>query len=653
VGTNSYDRSVAGTYGTLYLDSASGAYEFVADDAAIEGRTSDASQSFTLTVTDAGGESASQLFTVNITAANDTPVLTASLTDTTYVDTAGDDTFDNVTGTLSTSDRDTEAETATYSIAGQASGTYTVGTNSYDRSVAGTYGTLYLDSASGAYEFVADDAAIEGRTSDASQSFTLTVTDAGGESASQLFTVNITAANDTPVLTASLTDTTYVDTAGDDTFDNVTGTLSTSDRDTEAETATYSIAGQASGTYTVGTNSYDRSVAGTYGTLYLDSASGAYEFVADDAAIEGRTSDASQSFTLTVTDAGGESASQLFTVNITAANDTPVLTASLTDTTYVDTAGDDTFDNVTGTLSTSDRDTEAETATYSIAGQASGTYTVGTNSYDRSVAGTYGTLYLDSASGAYEFVADDAAIEGRTSDASQSFTLTVTDAGGESASQLFTVNITAANDTPVLTASLTDTTYVDTAGDDTFDNVTGTLSTSDRDTEAETATYSIAGQASGTYTVGTNSYDRSVAGTYGTLYLDSASGAYEFVADDAAIEGRTSDASQSFTLTVTDAGGESASQLFTVNITAANDTPVLTASLTDTTYVDTAGDDTFDNVTGTLSTSDRTPRRRRRPTRSRARPRAPTRWARTATTAAWRAPTARCTSIARAGRMSL
>jgi VCBS repeat-containing protein len=48
VGTNSYDRSVAGTYGTLYLDSASGAYEFVADDAAIEGRTSDASQSFTL-----------------------------------------------------------------------------------------------------------------------------------------------------------------------------------------------------------------------------------------------------------------------------------------------------------------------------------------------------------------------------------------------------------------------------------------------------------------------------------------------------------------------------------------------------------------------------------------------------------------------------
>src|SRR5206468_2316339 len=132
------------------------------------------------------------------------------------------------------------------------------------------------------------------------------------------------------------------------------------------------------------------------------------------------------------------------------------------------------------------------------------------------------------------------------------------------ASQILTITLNGTNDTPVLTASLTSATYTDTAADDTFVAVSGTLSSTDRDA-GDSATYSIAGQVTDNSLAG---YDVSKASAYGTLHLNSTSGAYTFVPSDTAIEGLKTTDTTSFTLTVTDGtGGVSGTASQTLTIT--------------------------------------------------------------------------------------
>src|SRR5207237_154148 len=236
-----------------------------------------------------------------------------------------------------------------------------------------------------------------------------------------------------------------------------------------------------------------------------------YQFVPNDTAIEGLKANASEGFTLVVTDGSSATDSETLTISITGVNDTPELTASLTAHTYTDTAADDTFSAVSGTLSTLDRDA-GDSATYSITGGAADATLAG---FDVSKTGTYGKLYLNSSTGAYQFVPNDTAIEGLKANASEGFTLVVTDGSSATDSETLTISITGVNDTPELTASLTAHTYTDTAADDTFSAVSGTLSTLDRDA-GDSATYSITGGAADATLAG---FDVSKTGTYGKLYL--------------------------------------------------------------------------------------------------------------------------------------
>src|SRR5439155_522073 len=98
--------------------------------------------------------------------------------------------------------------------------------------------------------------------------------------------------------------------------------------------------------------------------------------------------------------------------------------------------------------------------------------------------------YLNSTSGAYKCVANDAAIEGLNAgnNPSLGFTLKVTDGSGLSDTQTLTVNISWANNTPEKMATLTEYTRAHSRADDTFADVSGTLSTVDRDV-GDSATY--------------------------------------------------------------------------------------------------------------------------------------------------------------------
>lgn len=315
--TAGFNVQKGSAYGTFYLNTTSGDYKFVANDAAVEALKSIATVDFVVNATDGTADSAAQTLTITLDGVNDTPELSATLTAHTYTDTAGADSFASVPGTLSTADRDS-GETATYAIggAGVAIGTFSVGANTYQQKVAGTYGTLYLSS-TGAYEFVPLAPAIEALEADDSESFTLLVTDASSATDSQTLTINLSGAQDKPEVAPVLES--YADTAIDDSFADKTGTLSVTSRDGDTSFA-FALA-DSSASLAAG---YDlENTSSAYGTLYLNSSTGAYKFVANDGAIEALQWGVNPSvvFNVTATADGAISDSQTLTVNIAGGND--------------------------------------------------------------------------------------------------------------------------------------------------------------------------------------------------------------------------------------------------------------------------------------------------------------------------------------------
>ena len=74
-----YDVSKAGPYGTLYVDSTTGAYTFVPDSDAINALTAPTTTDFTITVSD-GTLSANQTFTIAINGTNDAAIISGTTT---------------------------------------------------------------------------------------------------------------------------------------------------------------------------------------------------------------------------------------------------------------------------------------------------------------------------------------------------------------------------------------------------------------------------------------------------------------------------------------------------------------------------------------------------------------------------------------------
>jgi VCBS repeat-containing protein len=508
---------------------------------------------YTVQVADPNGATATQTVSLIVTGTNDAPTLSASLASTTYHDTANDDTFNAVTGTLTTTDRDS-SDSATYGITGGSAVNANFGGVHYDLAAAGTYGTLYLNSTTGAYIYAPDDAAIEARKTNTSESFTLTVTDGSNASAGQTLTVNIDGANDEPTLSASLSSTTYHDTANDDTFNAVTGTLTRTDRDS-GDSATYGITGGSAVHANFGGVHYDLANAGTYGTLYLNSTTGAYTYVPNDEAIEARKTDTSESFTLTVTDGSDATASKTFTVDIDGANDA----ASITGT-------------ATGTVTEDGALTTGHTLTVTDADSGDAHFRT-----PPSLVGTYGTFTFDASTGAWGYTLNNSAPNVQALSGTQTAhdTLTVASADG-TASQTIDVGIIGSNDAAVLSSATADLTEADSAA---AISTGGTLTISDIDSPAM-------------FVAQTN-----VAGSYGHFSIDT-NGAWSYTADTAHNEFR---AGQTYTDTFTVAAADGTTTAVTINIAGTNDAAVLSSTTVDLTEADTAA---AISTSGVLSISD-------------------------------------------------
>lgn len=355
---------------------------------------------------------------------------------------------------------------------------------------------------------------------------------------------------------ASISGFSFTDTSADDSFSDQTGTLTGSDSDS-GDTLTYAISGQSADTSQSG---YTHATSGSYGTLYINSSSGAYKYIPTDSAVEGATSSQTDSFTLSLSD-GTATATQSLTATIGGVNDTPVL-AALSGISFTDTSGDDSFSVSTATASGSDRDS-GDTLTYGVMGGSADTSRSG---FTHSYAGTYGTLYVNSATGAYEYVPNDSAIEALASQVSESFDLAVTD-GTTLVRETLVATITGVNDTPEI-AALSAISVTDTTSYDSFSASTGTISTTERDS----------GQTLSIYLTGSTSaasdadYSVQQSGDYGVLEFNNSTGAYRYTPTAASVNALEDDKTDSFTVEVTD-GALTSNQTLTINIDGVDDGP--------------------------------------------------------------------------------
>jgi len=480
--------SAAGLYGDFTI-TGDGAWTYVTgpqSERLAAGQT--VTERFRVTVTDDQGESARQFVTIKLTGENDGPVITSARADARGNASEGGP---EVRGQLVASDTDSGAVLVWSGSADGRYGSFEIGENGAWSYAAGPGAAILADGQTVIERFVA------------------TVTDDQGATATQVVRIVVTGTNDRPVITSLPSDATG------NAMENgpaVTGKLTASDVDHGAVLT------------------WSGSAAGTFGSFVIG-ADGAWSYVAGPAAealAKGQT--VTEHFTATVTDDRGATATQLVTVTLTGENDGPVVTS-----------GPENFGatengpTVKGVLTASDVDSGAALT------------------WTGSATGTYGAFSI-AANGAWTYVAgagSEALAQGEK--VTESFTATVTDDHGATATQVVTITVTGANDAPVVTSGPT------AAKGNAVENgpaVTGKLTASDVDHGAVLA------------------WTGSAAGTYGAFVI-AANGAWSYVtgpAAEALAQGQT--VTESFTATVTDDRGATATQVVTITLIGKNDGPV-------------------------------------------------------------------------------
>ncbi|GAA2445206.1 fibronectin type III domain-containing protein [Agromyces soli] len=127
--------------------------------------------------------------------------------------------------------------------------------------------------------------------------------------------------------------------------------------------------------------------------------------------------------------------------------------------------------------------------------------------------------------------------------ATRTISITAADADGQvSAAGTVAIAITAVDDAPAF-GPVAPITLLNQDGAQSYPTSTGTLDATDPDSPITSA---IVGGEQVTTTIDGVTYTQRKAGTYGTLYLDGATGAYAFVPDAAAADARQRDDSESF-----------------------------------------------------------------------------------------------------------
>ncbi|BBO07505.1 MULTISPECIES: VCBS domain-containing protein [Bradyrhizobium] len=458
------------------------------------------------------------------------------------LDTVVFDTFTATTGTFSASST-SGGGNLTFGIIGASAGSTVLDGVTYDLSKTSSYGILYVNSTSGAYTFVPDNAAINALKAPTTDGFVITVSD-GLTSVTQTFTITINGVNDAAIISGTTTGS-IIEAGG---IANgtpgtplATGTLTDIDVDDPPNTFTAVSSPTAS--------------AGGYGTFTM-TAAGVWTYTLDNANLAVQALNAGETLTdsFTVTSIGGTP--QVVTITIHGTSDAAIISGATTGD--VIEAGDVANANpgtptATGTLTDADVDTTANAFT------AVGSPTV-------SAAG-YGTFTM-TAAGVWTYTLDNAngAVQGLNTGETLTDTFTVTTLDGTA--QVVTITIHGANDAAVVsgttTASVTEAGGVANATPGS-PSTTGTLFASDVDNPSNTFSAVSSPKAS---TNGYGTFTITAAGVW-TYTLDNASGAVQALN----VGGTLTD---SFTVNALDG----TPQVVTITIQGSNDAALISGTTT-------------------------------------------------------------------------
>ena len=578
------------------------AFDFLADGEIL-------TLTYTATVDDGHGGVVTKPITVTVTGTNDTPDITSEPQTGTIAERPGiqdSSTLDTANGTIEFTDADL-ADTHELTITGViASGTQT-GLADHDTQ----FGWLSLgaltnstDGVTGSrsWTFSAADHYFDylANGESATLTYTVQVDDHHGGFDSQNIVITVNGTNDAPVVDADTSGgndtalhgiTERTDTSGDTTgLDSAAGSLTFRDVD-------------LSDTHTVGHSGPAFSWSDSHGDSLdltpdqLDALTAASELTltphdntgTGHGSVDFNYSAAHNSFEflaagetltitydITVTDEHHVASTRPVTITVTGTNDAPVAVAD-SDIGHIVEAGNGVNDNVvpghsttTGDVLTNDTDadlTDTHEVVGVVAGAASGVLSSGVGT---TINGTYGWLVLN-ANGTWTYTLDNArtATDALAQDAHASdiFSYTESDHHGGTSTTTLTIDITGANDAPTL-AVVNAGTLTDTAVNDSFSDLTGPLIGTDVDSgETGALTYAVLDATSPTVIT--------VAGHYGSLTVNE-NGTYSYVADATAINAlHAGTYADTFTVQTTDVHGATGSATLTVNVTGANDAPVI------------------------------------------------------------------------------
>ncbi|WP_247552376.1 VCBS domain-containing protein [Bradyrhizobium sp. 138] len=343
-----------------------------------------------------------------------------------------------------------------------------------------------------------------------------------------------------------------LDTVVFDTFTATSGVFAASST-TSGGTLTFGVVGATAGETILNGVTYDLSKPGPYGTLYVNSASGAYTFVPDSVAINALKSPTTDDFVITVSD-GFNSASKTFTITINGVNDAAIISGTTSGSTFEAGGianGTPGTPIATGTLTDTDVDDPPNTFT--------------TVSSPTASAGGYGTFTM-TAAGVWTYTLDNGNVAVQALNAGDTLidSFTVTTIGGTA--QVVTITIHGTSDAAIISGETTGA-VIEAGGIANANPGTATASGTLTDADVDTPANAFAEVGSPTAT----------AAGYGTFTM-TAAGVWTYTLDNTngAVQALNSGETLTDTFTVTTLDGTA--QVVTITIHGSNDAAVISGT---------------------------------------------------------------------------
>ena len=617
-GAGTVGGATAGSYGTLTLN-ADGSYSYLLNNANSTvqalGPGQTLTDSFSYTVSDSAGGTATTTLVITINGDNDPPTATADVV------TAQED-GGAVTGDLTpgTGGQDSDVDGGTlvvvgFSNADGASGTAGSGTT-LGAALPGLYGGLQV-AGDGGFSYAPDggNSAVQALAAGQSltETFAYTISDGQGGTATSTLTVTINGVNDAPAMADTLLAITQAEDAAAPS--GAVGTLVSALTGGQTDVDTGALDGVAitAANTTLGSWFFSTDNGGTWAPLpavsdtaalllrptdrvYFQPNLNANGSVANGLTVRAwdQTSGAAGTTVSTAANGGTSAfstATDVVALNVSPVNDPPVgVDDTATAVEAGGTANATAGANGTGNVLTNDTDLDSGD-TRSVSALRTGTEAAGTGTagtLGTALAGTYGSLTLQS-DGTYAYVIDETnpavqalRVTGQT--LSDAFTYTARDSGGLSDVAQLTITIDGRNDAPVgVDDTATAVEAGGTANGTPGANGTGNVLTNDTDVDVTGEAKAVSAVRTGTEAAGTGTtgtLGAALAGTYGSLTLN-AGGSYTYVINETnpTVQAlRTGQSvSESFTYTVSDAGGLTDVAQLTITVNGANDAPAANA----------------------------------------------------------------------------